>query len=101
MDLIHHKTVGAQFDDLGNSGGDLAWLDTLSTPNLVNYAFVAGSPQGLEETREFLRSARRDTYGGRRGQRHRCGRGEMVVQFGPRELQWPGVPSWALTCHQA
>jgi predicted ester cyclase len=90
MDLIHNKMVVAQFDELGNSGGDLALLDTLCTPDLVNHALAAGRPQGLEGTREFLRSARRDTHSGRWVNSIVVAEGDMVVQFGTRELHWPG-----------
>jgi hypothetical protein len=65
MDIVRNKAVVAQFDELGNSGGDLALLDTLCTPDMVNHALAAGRPQGLEGTREFMRNARRETHGGR------------------------------------
>src|SRR5947208_6635903 len=65
MDIVRNKAVVAQFDELGNSGGDLALLDTLCTPDMVNHALAADRPQGLEGTREFLRNARRQTHGGR------------------------------------
>jgi ketosteroid isomerase-like protein len=48
MDTARNKAVVARFDELGDSGGDLAALDTLCTP-------------------------------------------DMVVQFGTRELTWPGA----------
>ena len=56
MDIVGNKAVVAQFDELGNSGGDLALLDTLCTPDMVNHALAADRPQGLEGTREFLRN---------------------------------------------
>jgi hypothetical protein len=34
-DTAHNKAVVAQFDILGNEGGDLAILDTLCTPDMV------------------------------------------------------------------
>jgi predicted ester cyclase len=90
MDIAHNKAVVARFDELGNSGGDLAILDTLCTPDMVNHALAAGRPQGLEGTREFLRRARRDTHGGRWINSIVVAEGDMVVQFGTRELTWPG-----------
>ena len=90
MDIARNKAVVAQFDELGNSGGDLAILDTLCTPGMVNHALAAGRPQGLEGTREFLRRARRDTHGGRWIVSMVVAEGDMVVQFGTRELTWPG-----------
>ena len=44
MDISRNKAVVAQFDELGNSGGDLAILDTLCTPDMVNHALAAGRP---------------------------------------------------------
>lgn len=90
MNIGHNKAVVAQFDELGNRGGDIAMLDTLCTPDMVNHALAAGRPQGLEGTREFLRGARRGTHGGRWLNSIVVAEGDMVVQFGSRELSWPG-----------
>jgi len=57
---------------------------------MVNHALAAGRPQGLEGTREFLRNARRETHGGRWISSVVVAEGDMVVQFGVRELHWPG-----------
>ena len=90
MDTSYNKTVVAQLDELGNGGGDLAILDALCTPDLVNHALAPGRPQGLEGTREFLRTAQRDRHGGRWLDSFVVAEGDMVVQFGSRELTWPG-----------
>jgi predicted ester cyclase len=90
MDVAHNKAVVAQFDELGNQGGDLAILDTLCTPDMVNHALAPGRPQGLEGTREFLRGAHRDTHGGRWLSSNVVAEQDMVVQFGSRQLTWPG-----------
>ncbi|WP_329045589.1 ester cyclase [Amycolatopsis sp. NBC_01488] len=90
MDTAHNKAVVAQFDELLNSGGDLAILDSLCTPDMVNHALAAGRPQGWEGSREFLRRARRDMHGGRWVRSMVVAEGDMVVQFGTRELTWPG-----------
>jgi predicted ester cyclase len=90
MDTSHNKTVVAQFDELGNSGGDLAILDTLCTPDLANHALAPGRPQGLEGTREFLRMAQRERRGGRWLYSFVVAEDDMVVQFGSRALTWPG-----------
>ena len=90
MDTTFNKSVVAQLDDLGNSGGDLAILDTLCTPDIVNHALAPGRPQGIEGTREFLRSARRDRHPGRWVSSIVIAENDMVVQFGTRELTWPG-----------
>jgi hypothetical protein len=95
MDVARNKAVVAQFDELGNSGGDLAILDTLCTPDMVNHALAPGRSQGLEGTREFLRGARRDTHGGRWLNSIVVAEGDLVVQPGTRELTWPGGRFWA------
>jgi len=90
MDVAHNKAVVARFDELGNSGGDLTVLESLCTPDMVNHALAAGRRQGLEGTREFLRNAGRATHPGRWISSVVVAEGDMVVQFGPRELHWPG-----------
>ena len=90
MDTDHNKLVVARFDELGNTGGDLAELGSLCSPSMVNHALAPGRPPGLEGTREFLRSARRDVHGGRWVSSHVVAEQDMVVQFGSRELTWPG-----------
>lgn len=90
MDVEHNKAVVAQFDELGNQGGDLSILDTICTPDMVNHALAAHMPPGLEGTREFLRRARRAVHGGRWITSIVVAADNMVVQFGSRELTWPG-----------
>jgi predicted ester cyclase len=90
MDVSHNKAVVAQFDRLGNEGGDLTILDRLCTPDLVNHALAPSRPQGIEGTREFFRGAERDRHGGRWLHSYVVAEDDMVVQFGSRELNWPG-----------
>ena len=90
MDIAHNKAVVAQFDELGNRGGDLSILDTLCTPDMVNHALAPHMPPGLEGTKAFLRKARRDTHGGGWISSIIVAEGDMVVQFGSRQLTWPG-----------
>jgi predicted ester cyclase len=90
MDIAHNKAVVAQVDDLGNSGGDLAILDNLCTPDMINHALAPGRPQGLEGTREFLRHAQRHRHPGRWVNSYVVAEDDLVVQFGSRELTWPG-----------
>ena len=92
MDVSHNKAVVAQIDKLGNEGGDLSILDSLCTPDMVNHALAPGRPQGLEGTREFLRAAQRSQHGGRWLTSFVVAEDDMVVQFGTRELTWPGGP---------
>ena len=90
METAQNKAIVARFDDLGNRGGDLTQLDQLCTPDLVNHALAADRPQGLEGTREFLRQAARHTRPGRWLDSMVVAEGDLVVQFGRRELYWPG-----------
>jgi hypothetical protein len=53
--IAQNKAVVAQFDELGNQGGDLAKLDILCAPDMINHSLAPGYPQGLEGTRDFLR----------------------------------------------
>src|SRR4029079_5186727 len=62
--------------------------------------FAAGRRQGLEGTREFLRNAGRATHPGRWISSVVVAEGDMVVQFGPRELHWPGGASMVLAVPQ-
>lgn len=91
MDLKRNKAVVGEFDDLGNGGGNLARLDELCGADIVNHALAPGRPQGLEGTRQFLRSAHRDVLHSARWLESRVvAEGDLVVQFGRREHSWPG-----------
>jgi predicted ester cyclase len=90
MDTAQNKAVVAEFDQLGNRGGDLSRLDTLCTPDIVNHALAPGRPPGLEGTREFLRAAQRDIHGARWLESFVVAESDLVVQFGSREHHWPG-----------
>ncbi len=90
MDIEHNKGVVREIDDLGNGAGDIGRLDALCTPDMVNHALAPGRPQGIEGTREFLRSARRDLHPVRWIESHVVAEGDLVVQFGTREQDWPG-----------
>ena len=91
MTLSENKAVVAELDALGNGSGDLAQLDALCAPDIVNHALAPGRPQGIEGTREFLVGARRHEHPGRRWiDSLVVAEGDLVVQFGRRELHWPG-----------
>ena len=47
MDTAQNKAVVEEFDQLGNRGGDLARLDALCMPDMVNHALAPGRPPGL------------------------------------------------------
>jgi predicted ester cyclase len=86
MDTARNKAVVAEFDQLGNRGGDLSRLDTLCTPDIVNHALAPG----LDGTREFLRAAQRDVHGARWLESFVVAENDLVVQFGSREHHWSG-----------
>ncbi|GAA3091504.1 ketosteroid isomerase-like protein [Kribbella aluminosa] len=90
MEIERHKAVVREFDDLGNGSGDLDRLDVLCTPDMVNHALAPGMPAGLDGTRQFLRRARRDVHPARWIESAVVAEGELVVQFGSREVYWPG-----------
>ena len=92
MDTANSKAVVARFDELGNSGGDLAALDELCTPDLVNHALAPGRPQGLEGTREFLQMAQRNHHPGRWLSTFVVAEGDMVVQASSFTIQ-PNNPA--------
>jgi ketosteroid isomerase-like protein len=92
MDTAQNKAVVEEFDQLGMRGGDLARLDALCTPDMVNHALAPGRPPGLEGSREFLRSAQRDVHGARWMEYFIVAENDLVVQFGSREHDWPGGP---------
>jgi predicted ester cyclase len=88
--IEENKAVVKEFDEIGNGGGDLTRLDALCEPDMVNHALAPGRPQGLAGTREFLTTARRAQHPGRWITSFVVAEGDMVVQFGLRELDWPG-----------
>ncbi len=65
-------------------------FDGLCTPDMVNHSLAVSRPQGLEGTREFLRSAGRQFTSDRWKSVTVLAEGEFVVQFGERGGQWPG-----------
>ena len=89
-EIERNKAVVREFDDLGNRGGDLSQLDRLCTPDMINHALAPNRRAGLEGTRDFLRSARREVHGGGSVDTIVVGERDLVVQFGSRSLDWPG-----------
>jgi predicted ester cyclase len=90
MNAERNKAIVREFDDLGNGGGNLDRLDEICTPDMVNHALAAGRPTGIAGTREFLEGARRAAHPARWVESHVVAEGDLVVQFGVREHQWPG-----------
>ena len=89
-DIERNKGVVCEFDELGNRGGDLAQLPRLCTPDIVNHALAPDRRGGIEGTRDFLESARRDMHGAAWIESIVVAERDFVVQFGRRSLEWPG-----------
>ena len=90
MNAERNKEVIREFDELGNGQGNLSRLDELCAPDVVNHALAPGRPQGIEGTREFLQTARRDIHPARWLWSETAAENDLVVQFGSRELDWAG-----------
>jgi len=90
MDAERNKEVIREFGELGDGRGNLSRLDELCAPDIVNHALAPGRPQGIEGTREFLQAARRDIRPARWLWSEMAAENDLVVQFGSRELDWPG-----------
>ena len=90
VDLERNKAVVRQFDDLGNGNGDMARLEELCTPDMVNHMLAPGRPQGIEGTREFLLSARRDLNPARWVESH------LVSHSLPAEPPSPSLESFSV-----
>lgn len=90
VDADRNKEVIREFDELGNGRGNLSRLDELCAPDIVNHALAPGRPQGIEGTRGFLQRARRDNHPAQWVWSETAAENDLVVQFGSRELDWPG-----------
>ena len=90
--IAENKAVVAEMDAIGNGSGDLSRLDALCAVDLINHALAPDRPQGIEGTRQFLVAARRTEHPGRWTESIVVAEGDIVVQFGRRELHWPGGP---------
>jgi len=79
-------------------GGDIDELDELCTPDLVNHTLVPRlREKGLAGTKEFLSGGPASPSGGRRDphksswvKRWIVAEGDLVIEFGKREGNWPG-----------
>jgi ketosteroid isomerase-like protein len=90
MGIDENKAVVREFDELGNGTGDLGRLDALCTPDMVNHALAPNMPPGLQGTRQFLQNAQRHVHPARWVETYIVAEGDLIVQFGSREMYWPG-----------
>lgn len=86
----HNRKVLERFDALLGTD-ELAELDELCTPNMVNHALTPGRPKGLAGTREFLATSGHRNFGDQSWvELTVVAEGPYVVQFGKRGGHWPG-----------
>ncbi len=98
MDIACYKGVVEDFDALLNTH-QLDRLEALCTPDMVNHSLAPSRPQGLEGTREFLRSAGRQLADDQWTSVTMLAEGDFVVQFGERAGLWPGGPFLGVELH--
>ena len=84
-----NKTIVERFDSLLHSR-DLGQLDELCSPDMVNHALAQGRPHGLEGTRQWLETEGRNFQSFPWKELLVVAEGDLVVQFGVREHDWPG-----------
>lgn len=97
MSASENKAIIDRFNAVLD-GGDIDELDQICTPDLVNHALVARlRDKGLAGTKEFLRGGAASATTGRRDaaksewrQRWVVAEGDLLVEFGTREGNWPG-----------
>jgi len=84
-----NKTVVERFDSILNTQ-DLSQLDDLCSPDMVNHALAPNRPPGLEGTRQWLETEGRNFQSFFWQELFVVAEGDLVVQFGVREHDWPG-----------
>jgi predicted ester cyclase len=93
MTIASSKALVERFDSILNTG-DLTGLDDLCSPDLVNHALAPTRPAGLEGTRQWLATDGRKFESFRWQEVSVVAEGDLVVQFGTREGNWPGGAFW-------
>jgi ketosteroid isomerase-like protein len=89
MALEDNKRTVERFDAILNTG-DLSPLDELCSPDMVNHSLGSSRPAGLEGTREYLGTAGRKFRTEHWQRSFVVAEGDLVMQFGTREGNWPG-----------
>ena len=89
MSAETNKTIVERFDSLLQSR-DLGQLDELCSSDMVNHALAPGRPHGLEGTRQWLETEGRNFQSFPWKELRVVAEGDLVVQFGVREHDWPG-----------
>jgi predicted ester cyclase len=89
MSVETNKAIVERFDVLLNTG-DLDQLDELCSPEMVNHALAPSRPAGLEGTRQWLATEGLNFRSFKWKELFVVAEGDLVVQFGVREHDWPG-----------
>ena len=89
MSTDANRTIVERFDELLGAP-DLAELEQLCTPDMVNHALAPGRPQGLAGTKEFLTKSAAMFGDTGWASLDVIAEGEFVVHHGIRGGQWKG-----------
>jgi predicted ester cyclase len=89
MDSQANKAIVERFDAIVNNR-DLAQLDELCGPGMVNHALAPNRPAGLEGTRQWLQTEGRNFQSNTWKELFVVAEDDLVVQFGVRAHDWPG-----------
>jgi predicted ester cyclase len=95
MGTAENKNAIDQFNAVLD-GGNINELDRLCTPDFVNHALTPGR-HDLQRTKDFLSQGVAAAAGGRRDphrsrwlERRVVAEGDLLVEYGRREGNWPG-----------
>jgi len=91
MTVQQNRELIRQFDE-AVATGDVDALDELCTQDMVNHALAPDRPQGLEGTREFVRTGMPQFQADGWTESVLVAEGDHVVQFGVRAGTWRGGP---------
>jgi ketosteroid isomerase-like protein len=91
MTAEQNKELIRRFDE-AVARGDVEALDDLCTPEMVNHSLAPSRPEGLEGTREFLRTGMPQLNEDGWTDSVVVAEGDYVVQFGVRGGNWRGGP---------
>lgn len=89
MGVEENKRVVEQFEELV-AARDVARLDELCTPDMVNHSLAPGRPAGLAGTREYLTTMAKRFENDHWESSFTVAEGDLVVQFGVRGGHWQG-----------
>ena len=91
MTFEQNRELVRRFDE-AVAAGDVDALDVLCTQDMVNHALAPDRPQGLEGTREFVRTGMPQFQADDWTDSVLVAEDDYVVQFGIRAGTWRGGP---------